>query len=165
MKPKANPRIALCPGSFDPVTRGHLDVISRASQLFDRVVVAVIDNPAKSALFDVDERLDMLRRELKGMDSVEVIRFSGLTVEAAREQSARWIVRGIRSAADAMYELPMAHSNRVCGTAPIETIFIAASADVSFVSSSLVREIAARGGRLGAFVTPTVEKALRAKLA
>lgn len=159
-----SPRIALYPGSFDPVTLGHLDVIGRAARLFDRIVVGVIDNPSKSALFTAEERMAMICRELEGQGDVTVKTFTGLAVEAAAQVGAQWIVRGLRSAADALYELPMAHSNHHCGKVEIETIFVAASPEVSFISSSLVREIAARGGRLGAFVTSAVEDKLREKL-
>ncbi len=165
------PRHALYPGSFDPVTRGHLDVIERAARLFDRVSVAVIENPSKSPLFSAPERVELLEREIgreiagklgKGR-AVEVFSFTGLAVEAAARAGAAWIVRGVRSEADAAYELPMARSNRLCGSREIETVFIPASPEVSFISSTLVREIAARRGKLSPFVTRGVEKALRGK--
>lgn len=161
---KTSPRrIALCPGSFDPITLGHTDVIARAARLFDKLVIGVIENPSKASLFTAEERVDLIRGELERHSNIVVKTFSGLAVQAAAQVGARWIVRGLRSAADALYELPMAHSNRKCGEVEIETVFLAASADVSFVSSTLVREIAARGGHLEAFVTPAVEKALTKK--
>jgi pantetheine-phosphate adenylyltransferase len=147
------------------VTRGHLDVIHRASRLFDHLVVAVIRNPAKTPLFSAEERVDLLRGELSGIPGVEVISFEGLTVDLARRVGASWIVRGVRSAIDAEYELSMAHSNRVCGPLPVETVLVPSSPDVAFVASRLVREIAAGGGKLRPFVTPAVEAAMRRKLA
>lgn len=159
-----SPRHALYPGSFDPVTRGHLDVIERAARLFDRVVVAVIENPSKAPLFNTSERVALLREETAKLEGVEILAFSGLAVEAAASVNAAWIVRGLRSETDAAYELPMARSNRLCGSREIETVFLVASPEVSFISSTLVREIAARNGRLAAFVTPAVEEALRRKV-
>lgn len=158
-------RKALYPGSFDPVTRGHLDVLAKALELFDTVFVAVIENPQKTPLLSIEERIALLRREIGARASVRVLAFSGLTVDAAARVGARWIVRGLRSGADAAYELPMAYSNRVCGRTRIETIFIPSSPETSFISSSLVREIAARGGRLEEFVTPAVARALRGRVA
>ena len=157
-------RWALYPGSFDPVTRGHLDVIAGASRLFDQVYVGVVENPSKRPMFSVKERMAWLAREVEAFPNVKVVSFSGLTVDLAAKLNAGWIVRGIRSEADAANELSMARSNRFCGPRPLETIFLPASPEVSFISSSLVREIAARGGKLSAFVTPGVEEALRSKL-
>jgi pantetheine-phosphate adenylyltransferase len=157
-------RRALYPGSFDPLTRGHLDVVASASRLFDRVYVGVIENPSKSPLFSVEERVRLIAAEAEAFPNVEVVSFKGLTVELAAKLDAPWIVRGIRSEADASSELSMARSNRLCGARPIETVFLPASPEVSFISSSLVREIAARGGKLSAFVTRGVEDALRRKL-
>lgn len=157
---------AIYPGSFDPVTRGHLDVIERARGLFDTLHIAVLSNPEKKSLFTPEERIELLRSETAGLAGAGVLEFSsfeGLTARLAAEVEAGWIVRGLRSAADAAYELPMAHSNRRCGDAEIETVFLPAGAGTSFISSSLVREIAAGGGRLEAFVTPGVEAALRGK--
>ncbi|MBI4606763.1 MAG: pantetheine-phosphate adenylyltransferase [Planctomycetes bacterium] len=157
-------RIAICPGSFDPVTRGPLDVIGRAARLFDRLHVAVIETPAPAALFTAEERVALLREELKGLSTVEVFRFDGLTVAAAAAKGAGWIVRGLRSEGDLAYELPMAHTNRLCGEREVETVFVPASPAVAFISSSLVREIAARRGKLDPLVTPRVAEALRRKL-
>lgn len=158
----ANDR-ALIPGSYDPVTRGHLDVIRRSALLFDSLFVAVVRNPEKSACFPVEERLALLRTELDGVAGVEIVAFDGLAVDLASRLGARWIVRGLRSAEDAGYELPMAHSNRVCGREEIETVFLPTSAGLAFISSRLVRQIATEGGELAAFVTPRVEAALRAR--
>ena len=157
------PPTAVYPGSFDPVTLGHLSVIRRAIPLFERLYVAVSENSRKTPLFSVDERIEMLRDELDGDPRVEVIRFHGLTVDLTNSLDASWIVRGIRSAQDAADELPMAHSNRVCGKSAVETLFLPTAPQVAFISSHLVREIAAHGGRLEPFVTERVASALRAK--
>ncbi len=159
-------RTAICPGSYDPVTRGHLDIMARAARLFDTLHVAVVGHPGKAGLFTLQERLDLIVREVGDISvsgRIEVVSFEGLTVDLARRLGARWIVRGLRSSEDAGYELPMALSNRRCGEQEVETAFLAASADVSFVSSTLVRQIAANGGCLEAFVTTRVETALRRK--
>jgi pantetheine-phosphate adenylyltransferase len=154
-------RIALFPGSFDPVTRGHLDVIARAADLFDRLVVAVLVNPGKSPLLPEEERVALIARETAGLGNVEARAFRGLVVHLAEEVGARWIVRGLRSSEDAAFEIPMALSNRLCGRREVETVFIPTRAEYGFISSRLVREIAAGGGDLRPFVTPAVARALR----
>ncbi|MCZ6791993.1 MAG: pantetheine-phosphate adenylyltransferase [Planctomycetota bacterium] len=154
---------ALVPGSFDPVTRGHLDVIRRAARLFSSLHVGVVDNPEKESCFTPEQRIALLEAELADLEAVQVVSFRGLTVDLAVRIGARWIVRGIRNAADTAYELPMALTNRRCGEHEVETLFLATSSDVSFISSRLVRQIAASGGVLSPFVTPGVEKALRQK--
>lgn len=157
---------ALVPGSFDPVTRGHLDIVRRASRIFRHVYVAVIVNPGKRSLFSLEERTRLLEAELADLvkaGRVELTACDSLTVQAAAKVGARWIVRGLRSGGDADYELPMALSNRRCGPEEVETLFLAATPEMAFISSRLVREIAAYGGKLEAFVTPKVEKALREK--
>ena len=160
-------REAVYPGSFDPVTKGHLDVIDRALMLFDRLTVGVLDNPQKNGLFSTEERVALLRAELGGRDVdgrvVEVVAFAGLAANFAVERGAAWILRGLRSSEDAGYELPMALSNRLCGRQRVETVFLPSVPEVAFVSSRLVREIAASGGQLEAFVSPAVEAALRRK--
>ena len=156
-------RRALCPGSFDPITRGHLDVISRAAGLFDRLYVAVAASATKRPLFTLAERVRLARRELVSFGNVEVMSFDGLTVDLAARLGAGWIVRGIRSGEDASRELAMAQSNRLCGPEEIHTVFLPASPHVAFVASSLVREIAALGGSLEPFVTGRVAAALRKK--
>ena len=161
---QSSPRTAIYPGSFDPVTRGHLDVIQRAEPVFDRLVVAVVANPGKSPVFSLEERLELLRQEVAELRTerrVEVLSFEGLTVHLAERLGAPWIVRGLRSSEDAGYELPMIQSNRRCGVEPIDTLLFAASAEHAFISSRLVRQIAAEGGRLSDFVPSAVEAALR----
>ncbi len=155
-------KVAVYAGSFDPVTRGHLDIIERAGRIFDRMVVAVAVNPTKSALFTSSERVDLLRDELAGCPRVDVQAFEGLVVRLAAKVGARWVVRGIRSETDAAQELPMAQSNRVCGETEIETVFIPSRPELAFISSRLVRDIARWGGDLRPFVTPGVARRLKA---
>lgn len=157
-------RVAVFPGSFDPPTLGHLDVIARARALFDGVVLGVLDNPKKTSLFSSAERVSLLMTVIGDQDGIEIASFSGLAVDFASSVGARWIVRGVRSASDVAYELPMAHSNRLCGAEEIETILIPTRPDLAFISSTLVRQIAAAGGRLERFVPREVERALREKL-
>jgi len=154
---------ALYPGSFDPVTRGHLDVISRAGKLFERLYIGVIANPTKTPLFGIEERVELIRQECGGSKNVEAVAFDDLAVHAAARVGAGWIVRGVRSAADSAYEIPRAHSNRLCGEKEIETLLLPASSQVAFISSTLVRQIAAGKGSLSSFVTAAVEEALRRK--
>jgi pantetheine-phosphate adenylyltransferase len=158
-------RRALYPGSFDPPTRGHLDVIERAAKLFDHVTVGVVANPAKSPIFSPAERVDLIRREIRRLGNVDVVAFSGLTVALAARLGARWLVRGLRSSADLDGELAMAHTNRAASAPPVETVLVPARPEVSFISATFVREIASGGGRVDDLVTPDVASALRRKLA
>jgi pantetheine-phosphate adenylyltransferase len=156
-------RIAVYAGTFDPVTRGHLDLIARGAELFDRLVVAVLVNPEKSPLFSEEERVALIAAEVGGNPLVEVRAFRGLVVDLAGEVGAGWLVRGIRAGADLDGEMPMALSNRLCGRRTVETVFLPARPELAFISSHLVREIARGRGNLKPFVTPRVEKTLRRK--
>jgi pantetheine-phosphate adenylyltransferase len=151
---------ALCPGSFDPPTSGHADVIGRALSLFDRVVVAVIDNPSKNSMFTPAERAALLT-EMYG-DSVEVTSFSGLLVEHVREVGADVVVKGLRTVEDYEYETQMAQMNH--HMTGMETLFLPTRPQYRFISSSLVKEIARLGGSVGGLVPDVVEKALKEKL-
>ena len=151
---------ALCPGSFDPPTSGHADVIGRALTLFDRVVVAVIDNPSKNSLFTPAER-EALLGEMYG-DSIEVTSFSGLLVEHVREVDADVVVKGLRTVEDYEYETQMAQMNH--HMTGMETLFLPTRPQYRFISSSLVKEIARLGGSVGGLVPDVVEKALKEKL-
>ncbi len=151
---------ALFPGTFDPPTLGHLDLLQRAAALFDRVTVAVAEHPTKSPAFAVDQRVELLRTLTSGFGKVEVVRLSGLLVDGARPVGAGVIVRGARSGADFDYEAPMASTNRQLAP-EIETVFLAAAPSVAHISSTLVRQIASMGGRVDAFVAPEVAAALR----
>lgn len=156
-------RRAVCPGSFDPVTHGHLDIIGRAAAIFDEVVVATGANPSKSRLFAPEERLGMLERATADWPNVTVAGFHGLIVDFCREIDAGAIVKGLRGATDYEYELPMAQMNR--HLTGIETVFLPGAVGNAFVSSSLVKEVAAFGGDVAAFVPDFVDEALRARLA
>ena len=144
---------AVCPGSFDPVTRGHLDVIARAALLFDEVIVAVGANVAKNALFTPDERVAMLTEACAGFTGVRVAVFDGLLVDFCRDAGAGTIVKGLRFAADFDYELPMAQMNRTLSG--VDTVFLPTDPEWAYVSSSLVREVAALGGDVTAFLPET----------
>lgn len=137
-------RRAVCPGSFDPVTNGHVDIFERSAGLFDEVVVAVGVNPSKRRLFSDDERVEMLRRACSGLHNLRVELFSGLLTDFCAQQQAGAIVKGLRGAADYDYELPMAHMNQ--HLTGVETVFLPTSREFSYVSSSLVKEVAGLGG-------------------
>lgn len=157
-------RIALYPGSFDPVTNGHLDVLNRALAVFDKVVVAVITNPRKTPLLRVGTRVDVLQASIRdaGMDAgrATVATFDGLTVEAARAHGARWIVRGLRVVSDFEAEGQLAHNNRVLAD-EVDTVFFMTAVEFGYVSSSLVKEIARLGGDVSTMVPPAAAAALR----
>jgi pantetheine-phosphate adenylyltransferase len=154
---------ALCPGTYDPVTNGHVDIVRRAAQRFDRVVMAVIENPAKAPLFGVGERVEMLREAVTDLDNVEVASFSGLLVDYARARGAGVIVKGLRAVSDFDYELQMAQMNR--HLAEVETFFVPTSAKWSYLSSSLVKEVARYGGDVSGLVPEHVVRRLKEKMA
>ncbi|MEA5598621.1 pantetheine-phosphate adenylyltransferase [Rivularia sp. UHCC 0363] len=147
--------IAIYPGSFDPVTLGHLDIIERGSRLFSRVIVAVLRNPNKTPLFSVQQRLEQIRQSTTHLDNVEVDGFEGLTVEYAQINKAQVLLRGLRAISDFEVELQMAHTNKTLST-EIETVFLATSNEYSFLSSSVVKEIARFGGSIDHLVPPHV---------
>jgi pantetheine-phosphate adenylyltransferase len=152
----------LCPGTFDPVTNGHLDILERASRLFDGVVVAVLENPAKEPLFAAEERVTMLKEAVAGLENVEVDSFSGLLVDYAAQREARIIVKGLRAVSDFDYELQMAQMNhRLAG---VETCFVPTSPKWSYLSSSLVKEIAGYGADIRGLVPDNVRERLQEKL-
>ena len=152
--------IAVYPGSFDPITNGHLDLIARSARFVDRLISGVLQNEAKQPLFTVDERAEMLREVVRGYDNVEVDTFNGLLVEFAAARKASLIVRGIRAISDYEYELQMALMNRRLRP-EIETVFMMASEAHSFVSSRLVKEVIRLGGNISGLVPPVVEAALK----
>lgn len=156
-------RRALYPGSFDPVTNGHLDVIERARKLFDEVIVAVAHNDEKQPLFSLQERLDLLRESLGKMDNVRIAQFQGLLVEFARAQEARAVIRGLRAVSDFEFEFQMALMNRKLDDA-VETIFLMPKEEYTYLSSRIVKEIASLGGDVSSFVPDCVAKALNTKL-
>jgi len=156
-------RVALFPASFDPVTNGHLDVIRRSLTLFDRLIVAVAHNVAKSGTFPVEERIEILRSVLAGEPRVEVTAFEGLLVEFCREKGASTVIRGLRAMSDYEYEFEMALMNKHLNPA-VETVFMMASQEYLYVSSSRLKELVRFGGEVSDFVPPLVEKRLREKL-
>ena len=147
--------IAIYPGSFDPITLGHLDLIQRSSRLFEQVIVAVLRNPNKMPLFTVEQRLAQIRLATKHLPNVGVDSFDGLTVEYAQMQQAQVLLRGLRAVSDFEIELQMAHTNKTLST-QIETVFLATSNEYSFLSSSVVREIARFGGSVDHLVPPHI---------
>ncbi|MGH9863079.1 MAG: pantetheine-phosphate adenylyltransferase [Candidatus Acidiferrales bacterium] len=155
--------IAIYPGSFDPVTNGHLDLIQRASNLFDRLVVAVLVNPEKDPLFNQQERVEMLDLVVSHLPNVEVDTFEGLLVDYARSKGARVLLRGIRAVSDYEYELQMALMNRQLEP-NMETVFMLPAEAYSYLSSRLVREVARLGGSIKDLVPAVVEERIRAKL-
>lgn len=153
---------ALCPGTFDPVTMGHLDIVRRASTLFDRVVVAVVENPSKAPLFATAERVDMLREAAADLGNVEVDSFSGLLVDYAARKGVGVVVKGLRAVSDFDYELQMAQMNRQLSG--VETCFVPTSPNWSYLSSSLVKEIAGYGGDVSGLVPDHVLHRLKERL-
>lgn len=151
---------ALCPGSFDPPTNGHVDVINRAIAMFDRVIVSVIDNPAKRSMFTASERVELIR-EIHG-EAIGVTSFDGLLVDHVRETGADVVVKGLRTVDDYEYETQMAQMNR--HLSGMETIFIPTRPEYGFLSSSLVKEVARLGGPMSGLVPDVVEKALKERL-
>ena len=155
-------RRAVCPGSFDPVTNGHLDIVGRTSRLFDEVVVAVLVNESKQGLFTIDERLDMLREVVKPYRNVRIESFQGLLVDFCRAQQASVVVKGLRAVSDFDYELQMAQMN--IGLAGVETLFMPTNPQHSFLSSSLVKDVAKWGGDVTSHVPEIVARRLADRL-
>ncbi|MCI6044007.1 pantetheine-phosphate adenylyltransferase [bacterium] len=155
---------AVYPGSFDPVTNGHLDVITRGANLFDRVIVGVLHNSAKSPLFSVEERVKILEEATADLKNVEIVSFSGLSVEFARKCNAKVIIRGLRAITDFEYELQMAQTNRVLAP-DIDTMFLTTSLEYAYLSSTTVKEVAAFGGDISKFVPEFVRRKVYKKLA
>jgi len=147
------------PGTFDPITLGHDDLVRRACRLFDRVVVAIAANPSKEPLFTLDERVELARASLQDLENVEVSGYDGLTVDFAREHGLGVIVRGLRAVSDFEYEFQLANMNRHLAV-EVETAFLTPNENYNFVSSSLVREICSMGGDISEFVSPVVNEAL-----
>ena len=151
---------AVCPGSFDPLTYGHLDIIERAAKQFDEVVVAVLVNRTKASLFTVDERISMIQQTTKHLSNVRVDSWSGLLVDYCRDNGIDCIVKGLRAVSDFDYELQMAQMNSQLG---VDTLFVATKPEYSFLSSSIIKEIAKYHGDVAKLVPPVVDQALKAK--
>jgi pantetheine-phosphate adenylyltransferase len=156
-------RIAICPGSFDPITNGHLDVIQRAARIFDRVIVAVAASEEKGPMFSLAERLDLVRRTVAHVPNVEADAFRGLLVDYVRNRGGQAVVRGLRAVSDFEFEFQLALMNRKLNE-QVETLFMLPRETYTFLSSRLVKEIASLGGDVAEFVPPPVLEALRARV-
>lgn len=156
------PKIVLYPGTFDPITNGHLDLVERAARLFDKVIVAVAKSSGKNPLFNVDERVELVEKVVEHLDNVEVCGFSGLLVDFAKHKQANVLLRGLRAVSDFEYEFQLANMNR--RLAPnLESLFLTPAEQFSFISSTLVREIAALNGDVTEFVPEEVLQALQSR--
>ena len=155
--------VAIYPGTFDPITNGHADLVGRALRHFERVIIAVAGSTGKTTCFTLDERVSLARTALAHLDNVDVIGFDGLLVKFAQDQGAGVILRGLRAVSDFEYEFQLASMNRKLAP-DVETMFLTPDEGYSFISSSLVREIAALGGDVRSFVHPEVQKALKERL-
>ncbi len=156
-------KIAVYPGSFDPITNGHMDIIKRASKIYDKVIVGVLNNMSKKSLFSPQERVEMIISEARDIKNVEVLSFDGLLVEFARKNGASVIVKGLRTVADFEYEFQMALLNKALDT-EVETIFMMTDSKYSYISSSMVKELAGFNGNLVGLVSPEIEKKIKEKL-
>ena len=150
------------PGTFDPVTNGHIDLVERAAKLFERVVVAVATSEKKAPLFSLEERVSLLQESLRQVPAAEVVPFEGLLIDFVTAQQSHCVLRGLRAVADFEYEFQLANMNRAMNP-EFESVFLTHSAELSYLSSSLVREIASLGGDVSGFVTPNVAQALKQK--
>jgi pantetheine-phosphate adenylyltransferase len=155
---------AMYPGTFDPITNGHQDLVRRAARLFDRVVVAIAASPGKTPLFSLDERIALAGEVLGDLDNVKIEGYEGLTVEHARSHGLGVVIRGLRAVSDFEYEFQLANMNRHLAR-DVETVFLTPAEQFTFISSSLVREVASLGGDVSEFVHPSVGEALRARFA
>lgn len=154
--------VVVYPGTFDPITNGHTDLVERAARMFHHIILAVANNPKKQPMLDIEERVDLARGVLSHLHNVEVVGFSNLLADFVREKQANIILRGLRAVSDFEYEFQLANMNRVL--APnVESVFLTPAEQYSYISSTLVREIASLGGDVSNFVHPSVEKALKKK--
>ncbi len=155
-------RIAVCPGSFDPITYGHLDIIERASKVFDKVYISVLRNSSKQGLFTPQERVDMIEEVTQHLENVEVIQFNGLLIDFCQQVGAKAIVRGLRAVSDFEYEMQLTSMNRKLDS-DIETIYMMTNNNYSFISSSIVKEVAKYGGKIEDVVPPHIANLLEEK--
>ena len=156
----SNQKIALYPGSFDPITNGHLDVLERASRMFDNVVIAVLNHPNKVAFLSVDERVSLIKEAVKSMKNVSVDSFAGLTVEYARQIGARFLIRGLRSITDFEYEIQLCQTNHVIAP-EIDTVYLSTKPEHNFISSSMVKELSNLNTDVSKFVPKNVVEYLK----
>ncbi|RDV23957.1 pantetheine-phosphate adenylyltransferase [Alteromonas aestuariivivens] len=154
---------AVYPGTFDPITNGHADLIERASQMFSHVIVGIAANPSKQPLFSLEERVNMIRTITESLDNVEVIGFTGLLADFADAQNATVLIRGLRAVSDFEYEFQLANMNRRLNP-KLESVFLTPAEENSFISSTLVKEVALHRGKVGSFCHPVVEQALYERL-
>ena len=154
---------AIYPGSFDPVTRGHYDIICRSCKIVDKLIVGVLNNKAKMPLFSVEERVKMLKEVTKDLPNVEIIPFDGLLVDFAEQIGADVVIRGLRAITDFEYELQMAQTNRVLAP-DVDTVFLTTSLEYAYVSSTIMKEVARFGGDLAKFAPPEIIQALHSKM-
>jgi len=159
---KLDHRVAIYPGTFDPVTRGHEDLVRRAASMFDRLILAIAESPSKRPLFDLAERVELAQEILGHIKNVEIVGFNNLLMNFVHDQGAKVIVRGLRAVSDFEYEFQMAGMNRSLYP-EVETVFLTPGEQHMFISATMVREIARLGGDVSKFVQPCVEKRLRAK--
>ena len=157
-------KISIYPGSFDPITNGHIDIIERASKISDKLIVSVLNNVEKKSLFTVDERVQMIKESTKHFQNVEVDSFDGLLVDYAKSKNANIIIRGLRAVTDFEYELQIAHANRTISDGWLDTIFITSSMEFAYLSSSVVKEIASFGGDISLCVPPSIEEEVIGKM-
>ena len=156
-------KIGIYPGTFDPITHGHTDIVRRSLQVFDKVIVAVAPNPAKHPLFNLAERLDMVRLALKDLGQVEVVAFEGLLVDYVQRSGAHAIIRGLRAISDFEHEFQMALINRKLAK-QVETVFLMPSEEYSYLSSTIIKDVANHGGSLTEFLHPEVARQLQARI-
>ncbi|MBT4808146.1 MAG: pantetheine-phosphate adenylyltransferase [Acidiferrobacteraceae bacterium] len=154
---------AIYPGTFDPITKGHIDLAERASKLFDEVVIAIAASPSKQPLFDVDERLEMAQISLSHIDNISLVGFDGLLIECVRTAQAQVVIRGLRAVSDFEYEFQLAAMNRRLDPT-VETMFLTPSENYTFLSASMVKEIASLGGDVSQFLHPQINKRLTDRL-
>lgn len=158
------PLVALYPGTFDPITHGHTDLVTRAAQVFDKVIVAIAESPHKEPFLSLEKRIKLAESQLNKLDNIEIVGFSNLLVDFVRQQGATVIVRGLRAVSDFEYEFQLASMNRnLCED--VETMFLTPDEQFGFISSTLVREVARLGGDVSQFVGPEIEAAMKEKFA
>ena len=156
-------RRAVYPGTFDPITLGHIDIIKRASKIVDELIVGVLNNNSKTPLFTPEERVEMIKEAVADMPNVKVLAFDGLLVDFAKQQKALFVIRGLRAVTDFEYEFQMAQANRIIDR-DVDTVFLTTSNTYSYISSSTVRELASFGGDISKFVSKNVEKKVKEKI-
>ena len=155
-----SPCVALYPGTFDPITHGHTDLVSRAARVFDKVIIAIAESPHKTPFFSLEKRIELANSQLGHLDNIEIVGFSNLLVDFVQDKGASVIVRGLRAVSDFEYEFQLASMNRnLCED--VETMFLTPDEKYGFISSTLVREVARLGGDVSQFVGPEIEKALK----